>query len=87
MPPSVLRRAIKALRSFSRMHPVGQPRVLFVQARFDWLRGRRRRAIRRLQHAVKLATQLEMHYELQCYRSELARITGPTQPPVQIGGK
>jgi tetratricopeptide (TPR) repeat protein len=68
--------ALKALRSFSRMHPIGQPRFLFFQAKFDWLSKRRRRAIRRLQKSIKLAATLKMNQELVRSKSELARRTG-----------
>jgi class 3 adenylate cyclase/tetratricopeptide (TPR) repeat protein len=70
--------ALSRLRGFAAVFPVGRPRSALLEGRHDWLRGKRDRAMRLWERAVKLAESLSMPYEQGLAHYEIARHLEPT---------
>ena len=76
------RQACQALRKFARIFPIGQPRALLCQGRYEWLSGRPRKAHKTWQKSLAQATRLEMPYEQGLAHYEIGRHL-PLDDPAQ----
>lgn len=73
------RQAVKAFTSFARTFPIGRPGAGLYTGRYEWLRGRPKRARRAWDKALAAAEQLAMPYETARLHCEISR-RFPTDP-------
>lgn len=60
---SLAEKAIKLLRAFKNIFPIGQPSLLYYQGWYDWLNGRRPGAVRSWNLGLEAARKYRMRYE------------------------
>jgi hypothetical protein len=72
--------ALKTLGSFSRVFKAGLPYKLLWVGVYDWLEGRKSKALRSWREGLKIAEQLKMPYEQGLLHAELAQRLDPGDP-------
>ena len=72
--------ALKTLGSFSRVFKAGLPYKLLWVGVYDWLGGRKSKALRSWREGLKIAEQLKMPYEQGLLHAELAQRLDPRDP-------
>jgi hypothetical protein len=77
---SKARRACKALRSYARVFPIGQPRAYLWQGLFEWLSGRPHLAKELWLKSLAAARQLGLPYAEGLAHYELGRHLPPDDP-------
>jgi class 3 adenylate cyclase/tetratricopeptide (TPR) repeat protein len=77
------RRACRALRSYARVFPIGQPRAYLWQGLFEWLSGRPYLARELWQKSLSLAERLAMPYDQGLAHYQLGRYL-PANHPVRL---
>lgn len=60
---SLAEKAIKLLRAFKNVFPIGQPSLLYYQGWYHWLNGRRPQAVRAWNLGLEAARKYRMRYE------------------------
>lgn len=60
---SLAEKAIKLLRAFKKVFPIGEPSLLYYQGWYDWLGGRRPQAVRSWNLGLEAARKYRMRYE------------------------
>ena len=66
-------RAMKLLRAFQKVFPIGEAVTPYYQGRYDWLAGNHEKAIRTLKKGLEAAQRFRMPYEEGLIRIKLAR--------------
>lgn len=67
-------KALKLLRSFQRVFPIGQPSAYYYQGRYEWLRGQPQKAISSWRKGLEAAQKFNMPYEEGLIRVKLGTI-------------
>jgi tetratricopeptide (TPR) repeat protein len=75
--------ACKALRKFSRVFPIGQPRAWLWRGVYEWLAGKPRKAHKAWQKSLAAAERLGMPYEKGLAHYEVGRRLGVDEPGCQ----
>jgi tetratricopeptide (TPR) repeat protein len=60
---SLAEKAIKLLRAFKNVFPIGQPSLLYYQGWYDWLNGSRPQAVKSWNLGLEAARKYRMRYE------------------------
>jgi tetratricopeptide (TPR) repeat protein len=60
---SLAEKAIKLLRVFKNVFPIGQPSLLYYQGWYEWLNGKRPQAVRSWNLGLEAAQKFRMRYE------------------------
>ena len=60
---SLAEKAIKLLRAFKNVFPIGQPSLLYYQGWYEWLNGKRSQAVRTWNLGLEAAQKFRMRYE------------------------
>ena len=68
--------ALKSLKSYASVFPLGRPRASLLEGRHQWLAGRREAALRSWQVALTRATELSMTFEEGLAHYEIGRHLG-----------
>ena len=76
----LLKRALRVLKRYSRVFPIGRPRLLMWQGLYEELKGRRNPAIRNLEASLAEAVRLGMRLDEMRVLKELARLLGDSDP-------
>jgi tetratricopeptide (TPR) repeat protein len=71
------RLAVRTLGKYSRVFPIGRPRLLLNQGRYDWLSGREKQAFKAWESSLQEARALEMLYDQGMAHYEIARHLDP----------
>jgi class 3 adenylate cyclase len=71
-----LKQALRMLRRYARVFPIGRPRLLLWQGLYEELKGRPNPAIRHLEASLAEAVRLEMRLDEMRALQELSRILG-----------
>ncbi|MNK57218.1 Adenylate cyclase 1 [compost metagenome] len=74
------RKACQGLHAFAAVFPIGKPRALLYQGRYDWLRGRKAAARRAWQRSLSLSETLTMPFEQALAHFEIGRHLDPADP-------
>ena len=56
-------KALKLLRAFQKVFPIGQPRTPYYQGWYEWLTGNYEKAIKSLEQGIGSAQKFNMPYE------------------------
>jgi tetratricopeptide (TPR) repeat protein len=56
-------KAIKLLRAFKNVFPIGEPELLYYQGWYEWLTGRHPQAVKTWNHTLDAAKKFNMRYE------------------------
>lgn len=72
--------AVKTLGRYSRVFPIGMPRLLLNQGRHDWLTGKQKQAFKAWDASLQHARELEMFYDQGMAHYEIARHLDPADP-------
>ncbi len=56
-------RAVKLLRAFKNVFPIGQPSLLYYRGWYEWLNGRRQGAVKLWRDGLEAARKFRMRYE------------------------
>jgi tetratricopeptide (TPR) repeat protein len=64
-------RAIKLLRAFQKVFPIGQPNAYYYQGWYEWLSGKPQKAVKSWQKGLEAATKFNMLYEEALIRVKL----------------
>ncbi|MEX2624679.1 MAG: AAA family ATPase [Acidimicrobiia bacterium] len=75
-----MKRALRMLKRYARVFPIGRPQLLMWQGIFEELRGRRDRAMRSLELSLAETVRLEMRLDEMRVLRELARLVGDSDP-------
>ncbi|HSL27327.1 MAG TPA: hypothetical protein VLA54_13705, partial [Acidimicrobiia bacterium] len=78
--PRQLKRALRMLKRYARVFPIGRPRFLVWQGVYNELRGRGNRALRDLEMSLAEAVRLQMRLDEMRVLKELARFLGDSHP-------
>jgi len=74
------REAVKRLRKYAEVFPMGRPRSWTAHGRYLWLTGNRRRALTSWRRAVTAAVELSMPLEQGLAHYEIGRHLDPSDP-------
>ncbi|TVS14795.1 MAG: hypothetical protein EA417_14510 [Gammaproteobacteria bacterium] len=72
-----VRRVVRHLRIYSRIFPIGRPRLAWVIGRYEWGRGRYRQAESAWRRCLTAANELDMAYDRMLAHGALANLLGP----------
>jgi tetratricopeptide (TPR) repeat protein len=67
-------KAIKLLRAFQKVFPIGQPQAYYYQGWYEWLTGKRERAITSWRRGLEAAQKFNMPYEEGLIRVQLGTV-------------
>jgi tetratricopeptide (TPR) repeat protein len=56
-------KALKLLRAFKNVFPIGGPELLYYQGWYEWLTGKQQQAVKSWNHALDAAKKFDMQYE------------------------
>lgn len=76
------RRALKALRRFARVYPIGWPQCLLIEGHFQYVAGRKTAALKAWRQAAGRASELDMPYEEALAHHAIARHAGGSEGTV-----
>jgi len=71
---SLAEKAIKLLRAFQRVFPIGQPPADYYQGWYEWLTGKRERALASWQKGLEASQKFKMPYEEGLIRVKLGAV-------------
>ncbi len=74
------RSSCQSLRAYARVFPIGAPRAELAQGRYDWLRGRKAKAMRAWKLSLALGEKLDMPFDRALAHFEIGRHMVPTDP-------
>ena len=72
-----VRRVIRHLRVYSRIFPIGRPRLAWVVGRYEWGRGRVTQAEKAWNRCLSAARELDMAYDRMLAHGALANLLAP----------
>ncbi|MFN8458085.1 MAG: adenylate/guanylate cyclase domain-containing protein [Anaerolineae bacterium] len=79
-PPAHVKQALKGLRNFTRVFPIGRPRLYLWQGVYEWSLGHRKQGLDLWRKSLESAAQLGMPYSAGLTHYEMGRRLPPTDP-------
>ena len=76
-------KAIKLVRAFEKVFPIGQPHTPYYQGWFEWLAGDKQKAVKLWNKSLEAAQKFNMLYEEGLVRTKLGM--AETDPNIQAG--